>query len=297
MKKFYFLFFVLIVMTSVVFAQNRYSDPSFAVKITTNVTYGTNIGIITGAPKAEALLMNVYEPIGDTKTDRPVVLIAHTGSFLPPIFNGQATGSRSDSTVVYTANYLASRGYVVIAYTYRFGWLPTSTDQNARTGSLLQAAYRAIQDTRTCIRYVKKSVAEDNNPYGIDPGKICVWGIGSGGYLALGAGSLNDFAEVTLPQFINSATLLPFIDSTLLGNIYGTTQAAICLPNYPDYSSKFQLSVNLGGALGDSTWMDGEAVEPAYTGVHCTNDFFAPYYQGPVIVPITNQFVIYATGT
>ena len=297
MKKFYFLFFVLGAMTSVVFAQNRYSDPSFAVKITSNVTYGTNIGIITGAPAAEALLMNVYEPIGDTKTDRPVVLIAHTGSFLPPLYNGQATGSRSDSTVVYTAKYLASRGYVVMAYTYRFGWLPTSTDQNARTGSLLQAAYRAIQDTRTCIRYVKKSVAQDNNPYGIDPGKICVWGIGSGGYLAMGAGSLNDFAEVTLPQFINSATLLPFIDSTLLGNIYGTTQAAICLPNYPEYSSQFQLSVNLGGALGDSTWMDGEAVEPAYVGVHCTNDFFAPYYKGPVIVPTTNQFVIYATGT
>lgn len=113
----------------------------------------------------------------------------------------------------------------------------------------------------------------------------------------MGAGSLNDFSEVVLEKFINTETLLPYIDSTVFGNIYGTTQAAICLPNHPNYSSDFNLSVNLGGALGDSTWMDGEDVEPAYVGVHSQNDIFAPYYEGPVIVPTTNQFVIYATGT
>lgn len=297
MKNFYLFIVFLFVANGLLTAQNRYLDATFAVKKTANVVYGKNISVLTGTPAPLDLLMDVYEPIGDTKTDRPVILIAHTGSFLPVIINQQTTGSRSDSSVVYTANYYASRGYVVAAFTYRQGWLPTSTDQNARTGSLLQAAYRAIQDTRTCIRFIKKSVAEDSNPYGIDPGKICVWGIGTGGYLAMGAGSLNDFSEVVLPQFINSATLLPFVDSTVLGNIYGTTQAAICLPNYPNYSSNFQFSFNLGGALGDSTWMDGDAVEPAYAGVHCANDFFAPYYSGPVIVPTTNQFVIYATGT
>ena len=103
------------------------------------------------------------------------------------------TGSRSDSTVTATAAYLTSRGFVVGTYTHRLGWLPTSTDQNVRTSSLLQAAYRGIQDTRSCIRFFKKSVAEAGNPYGIDPSKICVWGIGTGGYLSLGAGSLNDF--------------------------------------------------------------------------------------------------------
>lgn len=298
MKNFYYLFLLLIAICSnALIAQNRYADPQFAVKVTNNVEYGTNIGILTGAPAAEKLVMDLYVPEGDTKTDRPLVLIAHTGSFLPPIYNQQTTGSRSDSTVTYTARYLASRGFVVAAYTYRLGWLPTSPDQNERTGSLLRAAYRGIQDTRTCIRFFKKSAAESNNPYGIDPGKICVWGIGTGGYLALGAGSINDFGEVTLPQFINQNTLTPFVDSALLGNIYGTSQGIISLPNHVGYSSKFQLSVNLGGALGDSTWLDGEPDEPAYTGVHCTNDFFAPYFSGPVIVPTTNQFVIYATGT
>lgn len=297
MKKIYTLLFLLAITVQFSWSQRRYLDPMFPVLRTADVVYGKNISIITGMPAAEDLKADIYTPAGDVKTDRPLVLIAHTGSFLPPLYNGQITGSRTDSAVVATAAFLASRGFVVAAYTYRLGWLPTSPDQNARTGSLLQAAYRGIQDTRSCIRYFKKSVAEDSNPYGIDPSKICVWGIGTGGYLALGTGSLNDFSEVTLPKFINTQTLLPFIDSTLLGNMYGTTQTPLCLPNHPNYTSNFQLSVNLGGALGDSTWLDGEDIEPAYTGVHCTNDFFAPYYEGPVIVPTTNQFVIYATGT
>ncbi|MBK8956106.1 MAG: T9SS type A sorting domain-containing protein [Saprospiraceae bacterium] len=297
MKKFYFLLFLFVIAFQFSWAQRRYLDPMFPVLRTADVVYGKNISIITGMPATEDLKADIYTPAGDSKTDRPLVLIAHTGSFLPPLYNGQITGARTDSTVVNTAAYLASRGFVVAAYTYRLGWLPTSPDQNARTGSLLQAAYRGIQDTRSCIRYFKESVAEYNNPYGIDPSKICVWGIGTGGYLALGSGSLNDFGEVTLPKFINTQTLLPFIDSTLMGNMYGTTQTPLCLPNHPNYSSNFQLSVNLGGALGDSSWLDGEDIEPAYTGVHCTNDFFAPYYEGPVIVPTTNQFVIYATGT
>lgn len=297
MKKFYFLLLFMGMFLSLLTAQRRYLDQGFGVIRTANVDYARNIGIITGAPAPEDLKVDIYTPVGDSETARPLVLIAHTGSFLPPIFNGQVTGSRNDSTVIATAIALASRGYVVGAYTYRLGWLPTAPNQNSRTGSLLQAAYRAIQDTRSCIRFFRKTAAEDGNPYGIDPDKIAVWGIGTGGYLAMGAGSLNDFSEVVLEKFINTETLLPYIDSTVFGNIYGTTQAAICLPNHPNYSSDFNLSVNLGGALGDSTWMDGEDVEPAYVGVHSQNDIFAPYYEGPVIVPTTNQFVIYATGT
>lgn len=297
MKKLYILslLFILVLQTS--FAQRRYLDQMFPVVRTADVVYGKNISIITGTPAAEDLKIDIYTPAGDSKSDRPLVLISHTGSFLPPLYNGQVTGSRVDSTVVNLAAALASRGFVVGCYTYRLGWLPTSPDQNARTGSLLQAAFRGIQDTRSCIRYFKKSVAEDGNPYGIDPSKICVWGIGTGGYLALGSGCVNDWSEVTLPKFINTQTLLPYIDSTLMGNLYGTTQTPLCLPNHPNYSSEFQISVNMGGALGDSTWLDGETNEPVYCGVHCTNDFFAPFYEGPVIVPTTNQFVIYATGT
>ncbi len=295
MKKVYLLF-TLIFLTCACIAQNRYYDAMFGVTKTPDVIYGKNITVITGAPAQSDLLVDIYIPEGDTKTDRPLILMAHTGSFLPFFLNGQITGSRNDSAMVHSALYMASRGFVVGVYTYRFGWNPVAPDQNVRTSTLLQAAYRGIQDTRTCIRFFKKTAAE-GNMYGIDPGKICVWGVGTGGYLSMGAGSLNDFSEVVLDKFINTTTALPYIDSMVMGNIWGTTQAAICLPNHPNYSSEFQLSVNIGGALGDSTWIDGEDIEPAFTGVHCSYDLFAPYYEGPVIVPTTGDFVIFATGS
>ena len=38
-------------------------------------------------------------------------------------------------------------------------------------------------------------------------------------------------------------------------------------------------------------------MEPAYSGMHCVNDFFAPYYEGAVIVPTTREFVVNVIGT
>jgi hypothetical protein len=279
------------------FGQVRYLDAQFEVNKETDVTYGTNIGVITGMPAPEELEMDIYTPKDDTVTTRPVILIAHTGSFLPPIINGQATGSRNDGTVVYMAEQLAARGFVVAAYSYRLGWNPVSTDQDVRTSTLLQAAYRGIQDTRNCVRYFRNSVALENNPYGIDPDKIGVAGIGTGGYLALGAGTLYQFEEVTIDKFISQATLTPYIDSTLWGNIYGDTQALACIPNYTGYSSEIAFSFNIGGAMGDSSWVDGDEQEAAISGVHATSDIFAPYTEGNVIVPTTNEFVVQVAGT
>lgn len=277
-------------------AQERYLDSSFEVTVEKDLTYGTNISILTGAPAPLDLKYDIYSPKDDTETNRPAILVAHTGSFLPPLFNGGITGAKSDSSVVNICRELAARGYVAIAFTYRAGWLPTSPDQNVRTGTLLQAAYRGIQDARSCVRFLRKTVDVDGNPHGIDPAKIGMVGVGTGSYLAYGCGSLYDFEEVLLAKFIDTETALPYIDSTFLGNIYGDTQAAICLPNTPGYSSEIDFAFSLGGALGDATWIDGEEREAAFSGIHCTQDIFAPYGDGPVIVPTTNEFVVNVSG-
>ena len=295
MTRFYtFLFLVLAIGLG---AQERFLDPQFGVELQQDVVYGNNISIITGAPASQDLLMDVYLPEGDDNVTRPVMLVAHTGSFLPPLFNGQITGARSDSTVTFLCTELARRGYVAVAYTYRAGWLPTSPDQNVRTGTLLQAAYRGIQDTRTCIRNMRRTVSEENNPYGIDPDNIGVVGIGTGGYLALGAGSFFEYEEIVIDKFIDTETLLPFIDTLILGNPFADAPAAICTPNHVGYNSDFNFAFNLGGALGDREWLDGEDREPVFSGVHATNDVFAPFTDGPVIVPTTNEFVVNVAGT
>lgn len=279
-------------------AQTRYLDQVFdQVSVAPGVTYATNISILTGTPAPLDLKMNVYTPVGDDETNRPVVLYFHTGSFLPQYFNGQITGGLLDSTVVEMCTRLAKMGYVAIAATYRQGWLPTATDQNVRTSTLLQAAYRGIQDSRACVRFLRKSVAEAGNPYGIDPEKIVMWGQGTGGYISLGAAYLDSYSEVVIDKFINTETLLPFIDTTIHGNVYGTNQALINIPNHVGYSSDFKMAVNMGGALGDISWIDGNDNEPATIGYHVVTDPFAPFGDGPVIVPTTGDFVVAVSGT
>lgn len=285
-------------------AQVRYLDQVFSsVDVEADVTYATNITVLTSPPSPRPLTMDVYSPTGDDATDRAVVIYLHTGSFLPQYINGQVTGGKIDSAVVEVCTRLAKMGYVAIAATYRQGWNPAATGptgQNIRTGTLLNAAYRGIQDLRSCIRFLRKTVAEDGNPYGINTDKIAAWGQGTGGYVSSGAAFLDDFEEVNIDKFIDTETLLPYVDTNLVGNPYGTTQKQLCLPNWPEYSSDFNLAINMAGALGDASWIDGpEATvpEPAYIGLQIPTDPFAPFSNGPVIVPTTGDFVVSVSGS
>ena len=49
--------------------------------------------------------------------------------------------------------------------------------------------------------------------------------------------------------------------------------------------------------MGDSSWMEGKAGEPALIGFHVLADPFAPFGDGAVIVPTTREFVVSVSGT
>jgi hypothetical protein len=77
-------------------AQTRYLDNMFdSVTVTSNVQYATNISVLPMlqglAPGPAPLFCDIYEPKNDSMTDRPVIVLIHTGSFLPAVLNGQAT--------------------------------------------------------------------------------------------------------------------------------------------------------------------------------------------------------------
>lgn len=299
MKKFNtLLFFALCFAVIHLQAQTRYLDEiATQVTVTENVVYGQNISVLTMG--VQELTMDIYMPAGDDASDRAVVVYWHTGSFLPQYFNGQITGGKKDSTAVEICTRLAKMGYVAISATYRQGWLPLADDQNARTSTLLQAAYRGIQDARTCARFLRKSAAE-GNPYGIDPDKITAWGQGTGGYIAYGVAFLDRYEEVVIDKFINTVTLQPYIDTTVNGNVYGTNLTQLNIPNHVGFSSDYQMAVNMGGALGDISWVEGNdspVAEPTTVGFHVATDPFAPFGNGPVIVPTTGEFVVNVSGT
>ena len=201
------LLLIFFLIASISFSQTRYMDEVFCdIEIESDIVYGNNITVLPllqgGAPAPEDLEMDIYMPSGDSATDRPVVMILHTGSFLPAVINGQPTGSKTDSTIVEQCTRWAKKGYVAIAISYRLGWNPTSQDQNTRTSTLIQAAYRSIQDARSLIRFLREDESNANT-YGIDGSKIAFGGHGTGGYLALGTATLDTTAELYLPKFLD----------------------------------------------------------------------------------------------
>lgn len=292
-------------------AQERYLDEIYTdVDVQANVQFGTNFNFLLGSPiPGFALRTDVYEPIGDTETNRAAVILLHTGNFLPKYINGSPTGDNKDSSIVASAEMFAKRGYVAFAPNYRLGWSATNVDPvygaDIRRGTLLAAVYRAINDAKSLVRYIKKTVAEDGNPYGINPDRIIIYGHGSGGYVSLAYGSLDRIEELenepsgkwlsttTVPNTSIVENQLYFdvdevggIDG--FGGIYNDT-------NHFGYSNDVLACINVGGALGDSAWI--EAGETPIISFHCPQDDYAPFIEGTVIVPTTQETVVDVVGS
>jgi len=242
--------------------------------------------------KVTNLLMDIRQPdqTADPVEARPAIIYVHTGNFLPPLINGGITGSKIDSAAVNLCKQWAKRGFVSVSASYRLGWNPISTDPDVRRGTLLNAVYRAIRDVKMCVRYLKDNAEE----LGIDPNQIIIYGQGSGGYIANAYMTLDDITELFLPKFLNSETAQPYVDINLVGGIDGYGGA---LNLYQDngISADVAFTANAGGAIGDISWLEGG--EPPHVAFHCVRDPFAPFNEGTVIVPTTNEDVVEVQGS
>lgn len=277
-------------------AQRYLTEQFSSVNVQSNVVYGENYSVLTGTPTLGNLVMDVYTPAGDTETDRPLIVYLHTGSFLPRYLNNLPTGSKSDSATVEMCKRFAKKGYVVAAPAYRTGWNPASPSEQTRKQTIIQAVYRAMQDAKTAVRFMRKSIAESGNPYGISGDKIVVGGQGSGGYIALAYATLQETSEIQLLKFFNTETNLFMVDPTILGDFEGLGgNPALNQDNHTGYSSDIDMIFNIGGALGDSSWLD--AGEMPICSVHGVFDPFAPYANGTVFVPGTSFAVVNVDGS
>lgn len=295
MKKLHLIAIIFFMGISLQGFSQRYLTETFTdVTVTSDVVYGKNWSVIATTPLKFDNKCDVYEPTGDTASNRPLVIVLHTGSFLPAVNNGQATGSKKDSAVVEMCMRFAKKGYVAVAADYRLGWSSQSKDQDVRTGTLINAVYRAIQDAKNCVRFFKNDGANANT-FKIDSTKIAVGGFGSGGYIAVGYANFDKVHELQVVKFADLNTKEPYVDQTVAGNFNGTNATAQNLPNYPYNSSAINMIFNIGGASGDSTWI--EAGEPPVVGMHCYKDPFAPFKSGAIIVPNTGDFVVTGHGS
>jgi len=249
--------------------------------------------------KLKNITMDIYQPDQaiDTVENRPVMVYIHTGNFLPPPLNGSPTGTKVDLTGVELCRQWARRGYVAISIDYRLGWNPIAETIQERTGTLLNAVYRAIHDVKHGVRHIKRDALADNT-WGIDEDRIVLFGQGSGGYVAQAYTTLDNPSE---ELFLTKFLLDPFdetssyVDTVVVGNPDGLGGLLNLYQNPDDQDAEVHMSVNLGGALADESWL--EAGDVPMVSFHTVRDDFAPFTAGTVIVPTTQENVVDVHGS
>jgi hypothetical protein len=308
----FFMVFFTSLLTSL--QAQRYLTPQFNSVSRTKTIYGANYTVlavpVVGRTVRQPLVADVYQPVGDTETARPLAIYFHSGNFLPNPQNGNTNGLIDDSTAIEVCTRLAQMGYVTASVDYRLGWNPLASTQEARINGLINAAYRGLQDARTAIRYFKEKAAD----FKVDTNKIMLIGQGTGGYITLATATMDKYVKVvttTAPQnkFIgsngqpmviqqlppNHPQLPNFVingdpEGKLLGRVPPGTVGpppggdTLCFPNWTSHTSKFHFQVNLGGALGDISWMDSNT--PPMVSFQTPNDPYAPYGSSILYVPV-----------
>jgi len=226
----------------------RYKDRLFPLVSRVNdVTYGRANDYL-GFP--QDLKLDVYMPANDTLTARPVVLMFFGGAFV--------LGQKTDADMTAWCDSLASLGYVAVAVQYRLGL--NTTDANSAT----RAAYRAVQDSRAAIRYLK----EFHQTYRIDTNFILVGGESAGAITAIHTAYLD--LEAERPQATYRYLLEPDLGCLdCAGNTYAHTV-------------QVRGVLNLWGATLDTNFIQPNDA-PMVT-IHGTDDAVVPYDAG---VPFT----------
>jgi len=190
--------------------------------------------------------MDIYEPSGDTLTNRPVIIFLHSGSFF--------TGSNEADDMVALSIASAKRGYVAVSITYRLGLNILSSYSGER------AVYRGVQDLSAAIRYLR----ENHIGYGIDYDKIFVWGSSAGSFIGLHLAYSEDDERP---------------ESTFGGGDDPDLGCIDCEGNDYEHSSKPNALVSCWGAIGDLDWIDEDNDIPTIM-FHGTSDGVVPFNSG-----------------
>jgi para-nitrobenzyl esterase len=223
-------------------SNGRYSTEVFSsVQLLSDITYGQATNV---QGNSQSLELDLYLPQGDTSSSRPLLIMAHGGSFIG--------GNKTGTDVVPICQKFAKLGYVVASIEYRLGFGGFLPNEETATA----AVFRATSDMKAAIRFFRKDAAT-SNIYKINPDFIFAGGVSAGAFMALHAAYLDQESEV--PASINL---------TEFGGIEGNS-------GNPGYSSEIKAVVNLCGAIGDSAWINVGDV-PCLS-MHGTNDGTVPY--------------------
>jgi acetyl esterase/lipase len=148
----------------------RYRDQVFnAVTVTPNITYGSAVNLEN---QTVTLQMDMYQPTGDTVSDRPAIVWVHGGSF--------CCGDKSEPDIVDEATTFAEKGFVDVSINYRL----ESPGCSGTGSNCAGAVAEAFTDGQSAVSFLRTHAAV----YGIDPNRIAIAGTSAGGITALNVG-------------------------------------------------------------------------------------------------------------
>ena len=226
-----FLASISIMAQEIVCEGDRYSNHVFSkVDSTMDIQYGQ---ASTLGGKSQSLLIDIYEPHGDSPGLRPLIIMAHGGAFV---------GGNRAQTAEFGRDF-AKRGYVVANMEYRLidALVLDST-------GMFEAVIMAINDMRAAVRYFKEDAANANT-YEIGSESIFVAGVSAGAIMASHLGFLDPMDEI--PGYLQAII-------SKHGGFEGNSS------NNTQYSSEVRAVLNYSGGLMRSSWIDSDDV-PVYS--------------------------------
>ena len=225
----------------------RYNEAVFSdVTRTNDIPYGTNM---TQGGATKNLLLDLYEPEGDSVDSRPLVVLIHGGGF--------TGGDKEDFEEL--AEFLAQSGFVVASIAYRLIDIDR-TDEALRRGVI-----DAVADAKAAVRFLRVSVS-NGNPFKIDDSQIFLGGYSAGAVTGLHYGYLDKESEV---ETIGGQALVDYVNAR--GGLEGNS-------GNNGVSSDITGVINIAGGLLQASFL--EANDPILFSAHGTDDQVVLYLSG-----------------
>ena len=233
---------------------SRYYYDIFEEVSISTVYYGTNSD---AAGNSFDLEMDIYEPVGDTQSKRPLIIWAHGGAFV--------TGDRVEMDSI--CKRFTTKGFVNATVSYRlYPLLQLGIPDSIQ---MLDAAMKAVGDLKAAIRHFRQDAATTDQ-YRIDPDRIFLGGLSAGSIMAIHGAYLD--ADDVLPDYMDA-----IIEDN--GGIEGTTGDT---DNQSYSSSDIFGVINLSGGIHKTDWI--QADESPIASYHGTADDVVPFNHGVTAV-------------
>lgn len=238
MSKYFNVLVLILLLSSGLFAQERYSIFSFDEINMETYTYATKNG--------ESLKLDIYLPAGDSDFERATLIYMHGGGF--------STGTRDSDKIKDFCQEMAGYGYVVASISYRL----TRKDKPGAFGCNCPAIEKintfnaAVEDVQDAAFFL----IENREQFGINPQKIILAGSSAGAEAVLNTAYLPpmcyglDSGPVSYAGVISMAGAIPdtvvIYDESAIPSMlfhgtddnlvpYATASHHYCDPNAPGY--------------------------------------------------------------